>query len=75
MLTVAGVFFLRRKEKDQPFRLPLYPLPPIIFIVVTCWMIYYMFREDPKIIFYSLATMIPGAILYFTVTKKQTIES
>ncbi|MEJ0057548.1 MAG: amino acid permease [Bacteroidota bacterium] len=75
MLTVAGVFLLRRKEKDQPFRLPLYPLPPVIFIVVTSWMIYYMFREDPKIIFYSLATMVPGAILYFSVNKKQDSES
>ncbi|CAN5311964.1 amino acid permease [soil metagenome] len=75
MLTVAGVFLLRKKEKDQPFRLPLYPLPPIIFIVVTSWMIYYMFREDPKIIFYSLATMIPGAILYFSINKKKSLES
>ncbi|NOT77239.1 MAG: amino acid permease [Cyclobacteriaceae bacterium] len=75
MITVAGVFILRRREKDQPFKLPLYPLPPIIFIVVTSWMIYYMFREDPKIIFYSLATMVPGAILYFSVSKNKTIES
>lgn len=69
ILTVAGVFILRRQYKDRPFQMPLYPVPPVIFIAVTCWMIYYMFREDPKIIFYSLGTMIPGAILYFFIAK------
>ncbi|MBS1977967.1 MAG: amino acid permease [Bacteroidetes bacterium] len=72
LLTVIGIFFLRKRFADRPFRTPLYPLPPLIFIVVTGWMIYYMFREDPKIIFYSLATIVPGLILYyFSAAKKQ----
>ncbi len=75
LLTVMGVFILRKKKRETHFRMPFYPVTPMIFIVVTCWMIYYMFREDPKIIFYSLATMIPGAILYFSVAKKRNIES
>ncbi|HBK88660.1 MAG: amino acid permease [Cyclobacteriaceae bacterium] len=70
LLTVIGIFFLRKTHTDRPFRMPFYPVTPLIFIVVTCWMIYYMFREDPKIIFYSLGTMIPGAIIYFSVRKK-----
>ncbi|HQQ83451.1 MAG TPA: hypothetical protein PK059_09665, partial [Cyclobacteriaceae bacterium] len=59
-----------KTHTDRPFRMPFYPVTPLIFIVVTCWMIYYMFREDPRIIFYSLGTMIPGAIIYFSVRKK-----
>lgn len=74
MLTVAGVFILRKKYKQGPFRLPFFPWPPIIFIAVTCWMIYYMFREDPKIILYSLATMVPGAILYVSVLKNKPVR-
>lgn len=70
MLTVAGIFVLRRKYSVRPFQVPLYPLPPLIFVAVTCWMIYYMFREDPKIILYSLATMIPGAVLYAFLSKQ-----
>jgi basic amino acid/polyamine antiporter, APA family len=36
-LTVAGVFRLRRLEPrlPRPFRVPLYPLPPLIFLVVS----------------------------------------
>ncbi len=75
LLTVVGIFILRKTHSDRPFRMPFYPITPLIFIVVTLWMIYYMFREDPMIIFYSFATMIPGAILYFSVAKKKNIEN
>ncbi len=74
MLTVISIFLIRRRYTERPFRLPLFPLPPLIFIIVTSWMIYYMFREDPKIIFYSLGTMVPGAIIYFSITKGKKIE-
>jgi APA family basic amino acid/polyamine antiporter len=70
MLTVIGIFFLRQTHTERPFRLPLFPVPPLIFIVVTSWMIYYMFRDDPKIIFYSLGTMVPGAIIFFSISRK-----
>ena len=72
MATVLGIFILRKrvKKEDRPFQVPLYPLPPIIFTVCTCWMIYYVTDNDPMIIVYSLATMIPGLIIYFAVSKK-----
>jgi APA family basic amino acid/polyamine antiporter len=72
MFTVIGIFFLRKqyKKEERPFQIPLYPLPPIIFIVCTCWMIYYVTADDPKIILYSFATMVPGLIVYFAISNK-----
>lgn len=70
MLTVAGIFRLRKTHRVRPFRVPWYPLPPLIFIGVTCWMLWYMFWEDPKIIVYSLATMIPGALLHRMLSRR-----
>jgi len=70
MMTVAGIFILRKRYPKSPFRIPFYPLPPVIFIVVTTWMIYYMFRENSKIIYYSIVTMLPGLILYFSIRRK-----
>jgi len=65
MLTVFGIFFLRRNNTTTDhFKTPLYPLPPVIFIVCTSWMIYYVAAEDVKIILYSMGTIIPGVILY-----------
>jgi APA family basic amino acid/polyamine antiporter len=76
MLTVIGVFFLRKqKAEGEHFRLPLYPLPPVIFILCTSWMIYYVAVEDVKIILYVLGTLLPGAILYFIASKRNNIGS
>lgn len=38
---VLGVIILRSREPDcdRPFRVPLYPLPPLLFIALAIWMI------------------------------------
>ncbi len=72
MITVIGIFFVRKKypASERPFQLPFYPLTPIIFILCTSWMLFYVATEDPMIIVYSLATMVPGYFLYLFVSKK-----
>lgn len=74
MLTVAGIFILRKRYNNRPYKVPLYPIPPIIFIVVTTWMIYYTFQDDPLVIALSLGTMIPGLIIYQLVRKSKSRE-
>jgi APA family basic amino acid/polyamine antiporter len=73
MLTVIGIFFLRKQipASQRPYRMPFYPLFPIIFIVTTSWMIYYVMQDDLKIILYSIATMIPGLFLFLIATRKK----
>jgi APA family basic amino acid/polyamine antiporter len=72
MATVLGIFILRRKHSAEKrvYSVPFYPLPPIIFSGCTCWMIYYVTKNDPWIILYSMATMVPGLIIYFAISKK-----
>ncbi len=72
MVTVLGIFILRRKHSAEKrvYSVPFYPLPPIVFSVCTCWMIYYVTENDPWIILYSMATMVPGLIIYFAISKK-----
>ena len=70
MLTVFGIFFLRRKTiNTDHFKIPGYPLPPLIFIVCTLWMMYYVAAEDFKIILYSIGTILIGLMLYFIAAK------
>jgi basic amino acid/polyamine antiporter, APA family len=65
MLTVAGVFLLRKRTGYVPgFRLPFYPWPSIFFILVTLWMIVYVTADDYRIILYTLASLVPGMVLY-----------
>jgi basic amino acid/polyamine antiporter, APA family len=75
LVTVLSVFKLRQSypAAERPFKMPLYPLPPIVFTICTCWMIYYVTSDDPKIILYSLGTMVPGLILYFVAAKNKTL--
>lgn len=42
LLTAVSVFVFRRREPDRPlpYRMPLYPLPPMLFGVACAWMIY-----------------------------------
>jgi basic amino acid/polyamine antiporter, APA family len=72
MLTVFGIFFLRKKAvSGDHFKTPLYPITPIVFILCTLWMMYYVAVEDPKIIIYSAATLIPGLLVYSFAIRKQ----
>jgi len=72
MLTVFGIFFLRRKPvHNEHFKTPLFPITPLIFISCTLWMMYYVAVEDYKIMIYSAATLIPGLLLYSVSIKRQ----
>ena len=72
LFTVIGVFILRSRTKpeERQFSLPFYPIPPILFIACTVWMIYYVTANEPKIILYSLGTVAIGLILYFFAARK-----
>jgi APA family basic amino acid/polyamine antiporter len=72
LFTVIGLFILRRRtpKAEREFSTPLYPLTPLVFIVCTLWMIYYMTMNEPKVILYSLGTVAMGLILYFFAAKK-----
>jgi len=71
MLTVFGIFYLRKNPSaTDHFKTPWYPIPPLIFIVCTLWMIYYVAAEDIKIIFYSLGTMLVGLLVYLAVARR-----
>ncbi|MBX9656217.1 amino acid permease [bacterium] len=47
-LTVASIFPLWwKREVEWPFRLPLFPLPPILFLAITIWTVVLATAEAP----------------------------
>jgi amino acid transporter len=42
LLTGIAFFVLRRKDRttNRPFRVPLYPLPPIVFCIMCAYLLY-----------------------------------
>jgi basic amino acid/polyamine antiporter, APA family len=73
LLTVIGVIVLRitRPDLPRPYRVWLYPLPPLVFAAVTIWMMLYLLRSHPAESVAGLATILLGTLLYFAAGKKR----
>ena len=73
LLTVFGVFIIRRryKKEDIPVKTWGYPVTPILFILATCWMIYSFASMDVNKIWYSVIAIVPGILLYFIIERKK----
>lgn len=69
LFAVFGVFILRRRDavtarESDAFRIPLYPLPPIIFILITVLTLGYLVIERPSEMLFSLGVIASGSLLY-----------
>jgi APA family basic amino acid/polyamine antiporter len=73
LLTVLGVIVLRRTQPEiaRPYRVWLYPLPPLIFAVITIWMMIYLLQSNPVESLSAVATLIAGFALYYFVEKRR----
>jgi len=72
LLAVIGVIVLRvtRPEMPRPYRVWAYPLPPIIFAVITVWMMVYLLRWKTIESLAGLATAVLGLLLYRCAGKR-----
>ena len=72
LLTVLGVFVLRitRPNISRPYRVWLYPTPPLIFAAITIWMMIYLLRSKTTEAIAGLATALVGFLLYFCAGKR-----
>jgi APA family basic amino acid/polyamine antiporter len=72
LFTVIGVMVLRatRPEISRPYQVWAYPLPPILFSVITLWMMFYLLRWKTIESLAGLATALVGLLLYFCARKR-----
>src|SRR5437588_2149191 len=72
LLTVIGVVVLRmaRPNIPRPYRVWLYPLPPIVFAAITVWMMVYLLRSKTTESIAGLGTAIAGFLLYFCARRR-----
>ncbi len=64
---VLGVFLLRLRQPDlpRPYRIPLFPLPPLIFLGFTGWTLFYILLDRPVEGLMGLAIVGSGALFYW----------
>jgi APA family basic amino acid/polyamine antiporter len=76
-LTVLGVIVLRVREPNlpRPYRTWGYPVTPVLFLLVSAIMIFYVVRTKPWESLAGLGTILSGLIVYFvsggTLQKQQ----
>jgi len=72
LLTVIGVIVLRasRPNVSRPYRVWLYPLPPLLFAGITIWMMIYLLISKTTESVAGMVTAIIGFLLYFCAGKR-----
>src|SRR6266699_1695812 len=73
LLAVLGVIVLRFTSPDitRPYRVWLYPIPPVVFSIITIWMMFYLLRSHTAESLAGLATALSGLLLYFCAQKRR----
>jgi len=76
-LCVFAVIWLRISKPDapRPFKVPFFPLPPLIFLAVSLWMFSVMVVLKPKESAWGAATLLIGVVLYFCSPKDKSGEA
>jgi len=65
LLTVAGIFVLRRTEPEltRPVRVPGYPFTPAVFVLLNALILVFVLHERPVAAIAGLLTVLAGVLL------------
>lgn len=76
-LTVLGVMVLRRRQPElpRPFRLPLYPLPPLLFLAISTFAMVYTALARPFEAACGALTLLFALVIYPLIAKRQNTSS
>ncbi|MDP7236620.1 MAG: amino acid permease, partial [Candidatus Latescibacteria bacterium] len=70
-LTVIGVFVIRRKETDPPpYQMPLYPVTPVIFLILALILLFLLFGNSPTQALLGIGVVSLGIPVYHLVFRK-----
>ena len=66
-LTVLGLIVLRVREPglERPYKVWLYPITPLLFLLITLWMMIFVVLGKPTESLLGLITAIAGLIVFF----------
>lgn len=74
LLAVVAVIWLRwrRPEVVRPFKVPLYPVPPLLFAAATSYMLIFLVQRRPQELMWGAVTLLVGGGLYALVRGRKT---
>ena len=66
-LAVGAVFIIRRRAANaEAFKSPLYPLPQLVFTVLSVWVLTYLLYNQPIETGFGMLNLAIGCLLYFS---------
>lgn len=77
LFAVSGLFVLRWRQPnlERPFRVPLYPILPLIYIGLSFWTLIYVALERPQEVAVSVGLIGTGAVIYLLTRTRKTAGS
>lgn len=69
-LTVAGLFVLRRNEDASVYKTPLYPVTPIVYLLLSAGLLFLLARDNPKQALYGVMVVAAGLPFYYLVFRR-----
>ena len=69
LMTVFGIFILRKKNKERPFSTPLYPLVPIIAIGGGIFVLISELFNDPAGVLLFVGIVVTGLPVLYVVKR------
>lgn len=74
LMTVFGVWVLRIREPElaRPFRVPMFPLPLVVFGALSLWTLVHLLEQRPYEGAAAAALIAAGLLVYFLTRKLQT---
>jgi APA family basic amino acid/polyamine antiporter len=75
LLCIAAVPLLRWRKPDapRPFKVPFYPLPPLVFMAVALWMLVALVKDQPVESTWGAVTLMIGAGVYAASGRKRGV--
>ncbi|MCH2354942.1 MAG: hypothetical protein MK295_10985, partial [Pseudomonadales bacterium] len=72
-VTVLGVFILRwqRRGPGPDYQIPFYPLPPLLFLMLTGWTLIHIMSLRPAEAWASMGVIAIATILYAVLRDKR----
>lgn len=73
-LCVGGLFVIRRREFDG-YKTPFYPLPPLVFIILTAIILLLIAMRNPFQTVLGIAVVLLGLPVYYLIFAKKELEN
>lgn len=77
LATVFGVFVLRVRQPDlpRPYRTFAFPLPPLVYLALTGWTLYFVLVNKPTEGLFGLGIIASGLVFYFISRRSASMSN